>query len=88
MKLIKSKKGIALLAILAIAAISAVGAYAYFTTSVPAPARRATGTNVAVVVERRPAVRLYPDPAGPVQAPTFRPGTYVTTRTPAASFTT
>ena len=33
MKLIKSKKGVALLAILAIAAISAVGAYAYWTTT-------------------------------------------------------
>ena len=33
MKLIKSKKGLALLAVLAIVAISAVGAYAYFTSS-------------------------------------------------------
>jgi hypothetical protein len=33
MKLIKSKKGLALLAVLAIVAISAVGAYAYFTST-------------------------------------------------------
>src|SRR5437764_142756 len=33
MKLIKSKKGIALLAVLAVAVISAVGAYAYFTST-------------------------------------------------------
>ena len=33
MKLIKSKKGIALLGVLVIAAISAIGAYAYFTST-------------------------------------------------------
>ena len=42
MKLIQSKKGVALLAVLAIAVISAVGAYAYFTAS-------GTGTGTATV---------------------------------------
>src|SRR5580765_1869164 len=33
MKVIKSRKGIALLAVLVVAAVAAVGAYAYFTSS-------------------------------------------------------
>src|SRR3954449_10482297 len=66
MKLIKSKKGIALLAILAIAAISAVGAYAYFTNSGAGTGSGTVGTSTAFALHGRATPTLYPGQSSPV----------------------
>ena len=50
MKLIKSKKGIALLGVLVIVAISAIGAYAYFTTAGTGTGTAPTGTGTTDIV--------------------------------------
>jgi hypothetical protein len=63
MKLIKSKKGLALLAVLAIVAISAVGAYAYFTASGTGTGTATVGTSSAFTVNGDVTGNLYP--AGP-----------------------
>jgi hypothetical protein len=50
MKLIKSKKGIALLAMLAVAAVAAFGAYAYFTSSGNGSGSATVGTDAGLTV--------------------------------------
>jgi hypothetical protein len=50
MKLMKSKKGIALLAVLAVAVISAVGAYAYFSSTGSADGTGKVGTATGFTV--------------------------------------
>jgi hypothetical protein len=47
MRILKSKKGIALLAVVAVAAISAVGAYAYFTSTGTGSGSATVGTSTA-----------------------------------------
>jgi uncharacterized protein (UPF0333 family) len=66
MKLIKSKKGLALLAVLAVVAIAAVGAYAYFTSTGTGAGTATTGSSANWVVGQDaygptyPAVTLFP----------------------------
>jgi hypothetical protein len=50
MKLIKSKKGIALLATLAVAVVAAVGAYAYWTASGTGSGTASVGTDAGVTI--------------------------------------
>lgn len=50
MKLIKSKKGIALLATLVVAVVAAVGAYAYFTTTGTGPGSAKVGSNTGLTI--------------------------------------
>lgn len=81
MKLIKSKKGLALLAVLAIVAISAVGAYAYFTSTGTGSGTASTGTSANFTVAQDafsvsyPAVTLYPGVnSQPLQGTVTNPG--------------
>ena len=55
MKVIKSKRGIALLAVLVAAAIAAFGAYAYWTTSGNGTGSASTGTDHGVTVNQTAA---------------------------------
>jgi hypothetical protein len=70
MKLIKSKKGIALLAALAVAVVAAVGAYAYWTTSGSGTGSATTGTNSAVSITQTSTVSGL-RPGSPAQALDF-----------------
>ena len=64
MKLIKSKKGLALLAVLAIVAISAVGAYAYFTSNASGNGSASVGTSSALTITQTNTISgLLPDGA-------------------------
>ncbi len=61
MKVIKSKRGIALLAVLVVAAIAAFGAYAYWTTTGNGTGSATTGTDHGVTVNQTsPSSGLYP----------------------------
>jgi len=60
MKVIKSKKGIALLAALAVAVVAAVGAYAYFTTTGSGSGSATVGTSSNLVLAGTSASTLYP----------------------------
>ena len=61
MKVIKSKKGVALLATLAVAVIAAVGAYAYFTSTGSADGTGKVGTSTGfTVVAGSESGNLYP----------------------------
>jgi hypothetical protein len=50
MKVIKSKKGLALLAVLVVAAAAAIGGYAYFTSSGSGTGSAAVGTSSALTI--------------------------------------
>src|SRR5690348_6745347 len=65
MKLIKSKKGIALLAALAVAVVAAVGAYAYFSSTGTGTGSATVGSSTAFVVTEtaQSGGPLYPDPS-------------------------
>jgi hypothetical protein len=67
MKLLKTKKGIALLAVVAVAAISAIGAYAYWTQGGTGVGSATAGdtTAVTVVQDSTTASNLYP--GGPAE---------------------
>ena len=61
MKVIKSKRGVALLAVLVVAAIAAFGAYAYWTTTGNGTGSATTGTDHGVTVNQTsPSSGLYP----------------------------
>lgn len=60
MKLIKSKKSVALLAALAVAVVAAVGAYAYFTTTGSGSGTATVGTSSNLVLAGTAATTLYP----------------------------
>jgi hypothetical protein len=66
MKLIKSKKSIALLATLAVAVIAAVGAYAYFTTTGSGSGTATVGTSSNLVLAGTASATLYPGTSSPV----------------------
>jgi hypothetical protein len=66
-KLLKSKKGIALLAVVAVAAISAVGAYAYFTTTGSGTGSATVGTDTPWQVDTAAATGGPLTPGGPSQ---------------------
>jgi hypothetical protein len=59
-KVIKSKKGIALLAALVVAIAAAVGAYAYFTTTGSGSGSASVGTSSNLVLAGTSASTLYP----------------------------
>ena len=60
MKVIKSKRGIALLAVLVVAAIASFGAYAYFTNSGAGTGSATVGTSVAATISGTSSANLYP----------------------------
>jgi hypothetical protein len=60
MKLIKSKKGVALLAALVVAVVAAVGAYAYFTTTGSGSGSATVGTSSNLTLAGTSASTLYP----------------------------
>jgi hypothetical protein len=64
-KVIKSKKGIALLAALVVAIVAAVGAYAYFTNSGSGQGTASVGSSSAIAITGSTAGNLYP--AGPAR---------------------
>ena len=66
MKLIKSKKSVALLAVLAVAVIAAVGAYAYFTTTGAGTGSATVGHDTALVLHGTAPTTLYPGTASVV----------------------
>jgi hypothetical protein len=67
MKVIKSRKGIALLAVLVVAAVASFGAYAYFTNSGTGTGSATVGTSVAATITGTSSANLYPGgPSVPV----------------------
>jgi hypothetical protein len=65
MKLIKSKKGVALLAALAVVAVAAVGAYAYFSSTGNGTGTATVGGTNAVTVNATITGQLFPLAAAP-----------------------
>jgi hypothetical protein len=75
MKLIKSKKGIALLATLAVAVVAAVGAYAYFTSTGAGTGSASVGTSTAFVLHGSAAGAVYPGTSSTVTFTVDNPST-------------
>jgi hypothetical protein len=74
MKLIKSKKALALLGILVVAAAAAIGAYAYFTSSGSGTGTATVGTSTAFVLHGTSASTLYPGTSSVVTFTVDNPG--------------
>lgn len=76
MKLLKSKKGLALLTVLAVAAISAVGAFAYWTTTGAGTGSAANASsNGTIVLKASFAPGLTPGASEPVSFTASNAGT-------------
>jgi hypothetical protein len=68
MRILKSKKGIALLAVLAVAAVTAIGAYAYFTTTGSGSGSASVGTDTPWEVTTDAATGGPLTPGGPSES--------------------
>jgi hypothetical protein len=74
MKLIKSKKGLALLAVLAVAVIGAVAGYAYFTASGSGSGSGTVGTASSIQITGSEADALYPGESVTIPITVHNPG--------------